>query len=217
MRGLQLIFCEGWHDVSDEVIEGAAYFPAACEAHPDDRLFQVMASGPDENRDVIHKLFVTAISSARDRVFLTAPYFVPDAPLFTALTTAALSGVDVRILTPAKNDLRLVSAASRSYYPDLLPCGVKIYEYGPPMLHSKTLVVDDRLSIVGTANADARSFRLNFEVIVACYRPDVCEVMADVFEKDLERAISIDEAHIATYSFAIRLGQNFARVLSPTL
>ncbi len=217
VRGLQLIFCEGWHDVCDQVIEGERYFPAAAPPRADDRPVQVMASGPDENFDVIHKLFVAAISKARRRVFLTAPYFVPDASLFTALTTAALSGVDVRVLVPAKNDLRLVGAASRSYYPDLLEHGVRIFEYGPPMLHAKTMVVDDRLSIIGTANADARSFMLNFEVIVACYWPEVCERMAEVYTRDLERALEIDKHYVQTYSFGRRLVQNFARTLSPTL
>ena len=215
--GLQLIFCEGWHDVCDQVIEGEKYFPAVRPPRDGDRLVQVMASGPDENYDVIHKLFVAAIAKAERRVFLTAPYFVPDASLFTALTTAALSGVDVRVLVPAKNDLRLVGAASRSYYPDLLDHGVRIFEYGPPMLHAKTMVVDDRLSIIGTANADARSFILNFEVIVACYWPEVCELMADVYTRDLESALEIDKQYVQTYSFGRRLLQNFARVLSPTL
>lgn len=217
VRGLQLVFCEGWHDVCDQVIEGEAYFPAAHARHPDDRLVQVMASGPDENYNVIHKLFVASVATARKRVLLTAPYFVPDAPLFTALTTAALAGVDVRVLSPAENDLRLVGAASRSYYPELLEAGVRLFEYGPPMLHAKTLVVDDVLAIVGTANADARSFRLNFEVIVACYQPDICDLMADAFAEDLERSTEIDREHVAGYGFGTRLAQNFARVLSPTL
>lgn len=217
VRGLQLVFCEGWHDVCDQVLEGPAYFPAPHPPSAEDHLVQVMASGPDENYDVIQRLFVAAAGAARRRVLLTAPYFVPDAPLFTALTTAALAGVDVRVLTPAENDLRLVGAASRSYYPDLLECGVRLFEYGPPMLHAKTLVVDDLLAIVGTANADARSFRLNFEVVVVCYQPDICELLADAFAGDLERSVEIDGAHVAGYGFGTRLFQNFARVFSPTL
>jgi cardiolipin synthase len=176
-----------------------------------------MASGPDENHNVIHKLFIGSIASARQRVLLTAPYFVPDESLYVALSTAALSGVDVRVLVPAKNDLRLVGAASRSYYPELVNAGVRIFEYGPPMLHAKTLVVDDFLSVVGTANADARSFRLNFEVILACYDRPTCEELAAAFERDLGSTREVTSEVIDGYRFPQRLFQNFARVLSPTL
>ena len=176
-----------------------------------------MASGPDENHNVIHKLFVGSIASARERVLLTAPYFVPDEALLVALSTAALSGVDVRVLVPAKNDLRLVGAASRSYYPDLIDAGVRIYEYGPPMLHAKTLVVDHSLAVVGTANADARSFRLNFEVLLACYDRVTCDELASAFHEDLRKSREITDEVIDGYRFPQKLFQNFARLFSPTL
>lgn len=216
VAGLQMVFCEGWHDVTGEVLDQAAYFPERRELEGSVPA-QVMASGPDENYDIIHKLFVSAISSARERVLLTVPYFVPDEPLEVALTTAALSGVDVRILVPAVNDVKLVGAAARSYYPELLRIGVRIFEYGPPMLHAKSLVVDDMLGVVGTANADARSFFLNFEVIVALYDAAVVNTLAAAFLSDLDHSVEIDESTLSSYPFRQRLFQNFARVFSPGL
>ncbi len=217
VRGLQMVFCEGWQDVTGSAPEGHLYFPHPDQIEAGAHTLQVVSSGPDENLDAIHKLFFSAITGANHRVYLTSPYFVPGDAMFNALATAALRGADVRVLVPAVNDLRLVGAASRSYYPELLEVGVRIFEYGPPMLHAKTLVVDDVVAVVGTANADARSFRLNFEVVVADYDPSGCARLIEVFEKDLERAVEITPETVAGYRFRRRLGQNFARLLSPVL
>jgi cardiolipin synthase len=217
VRGLQMIFCEGWHYATESPLESNRYFPpfgARCEA---ELPVQVVASGPDENDNAVHKLYVAAISRAERRVLLTSAYFVPDKPLLTALVSAALRGVDVRVLVPARSDLRIVGAASRSYYPDLVEMGVRVYEYGPPMLHAKTLVVDDAVAVVGTANADPRSFFLNFEVVVACYSSGVCEQLARCFEEDLASATEVTASSIEQTRFMKRLVQNAARPLSPML
>lgn len=217
VRGLQMVFSENWYYCAGERLEARAYYP---RADLDDRAAmptQVIASGPDENLDAIHKLYLSAIAAARRRVFLTTPYFVPDESVINALGAAALRGVDVRVLVPADNDERLVAAASRSYYPDLLDLRVRIFEYGPPMLHAKTLAVDDDLAVVGTANVDTRSFKLNFEVVVACFEPTVCSALADSFADDLRRAVEVTRETIAGYSLPRRLGQNFARLLSSML
>ena len=219
VRGLQLVFFEGWHYATGSAPEGAAYFPSAeAQAEDDDaQLLQVVASGPDENRNAIHKLYISTIASANHRVFLSTAYFVPDAPMLAALATAAMRGADVRLLVPANSDVRMVAAAARSYYRELCGVGVRIFEYGPNMLHTKTLVVDDRVTVIGTANADARSFLLNFEVVIAAYRSELCEEMAETFELDLENATEVDELTIDGYGFFRRLGQNFARLFSPVL
>lgn len=217
VRGLQLVFCEGWHYSAGESLEGDDYFPDTATFDEGGHTVQIVSSGPDENRNAIHKLFVTSMFAAEHRVYLTSPYFVPDATTFDALTTAALRGADVRVLVPRRNDLKLVGAASRSYYPELLDMGVRLFEYGPRMLHAKTLVVDNLVAVVGTANADARSFRLNFEVVVASYDGVLCSELADAFERDLESAVEVTPETIASYSLGRRLGQNFARLMSPVL
>jgi len=177
----------------------------------------VVSSGPDESRNAIHKLLASSVFACSERVYLTTPYFVPDATTIDALTAAALRGADVRILVPKKNDLKLIGAASRSYYPELLAMGVRIFEYGPAMVHAKTLVVDKTLAVVGTANADNRSFRLNFEVVVASYDGMLCQQLVDAFEEDLQSTQEVTLATLATYGRMRRLGQSFARLVSPLL
>lgn len=216
-RGLQMVFCEGWYYATGRALDGEAYFPLPGRGGGDRRPLQIVASGPDENCDAIHKLYASAIAAAQRRVLLSSAYFVPDAALHTALVTAALRGVDVRVLVPAVSDLRVVAAASRSYYPELIAMGVRVFEYGPAMLHAKTLVVDDLVAVVGTANCDPRSFFLNFEVVAACYRPDLCASLARSFEQDLGSAVEVTRDSIGRAGLARRLLQNAARPLSPVL
>jgi len=217
VRGLQMVFCEGWHYVTGCTLESRSYFPPPGERCGAQLPVQVVASGPDENSNAVHKLYVAAVTRAARRVLLTSAYFVPDRPLLTALVSAALRGVDVRILVPARSDLRIVGAASRSYYPDLIEMGVRVFEYGPAMLHAKTLVVDDAVAVVGTANADPRSFFLNFEVVVASYQPEVSDRLAGLFEADLASATEVTAASVEQAGIMRRLVQNAARPLSPML
>ncbi|MCP4447852.1 MAG: cardiolipin synthase [Myxococcales bacterium] len=216
-RGLQMVFNEGWYDSTQEILEGVRFFPALPPAQSGESCVQVVSSGPDENRNAIHKLFSTAVFASARRVYLTSPYFVPDPTFYDALSSAAIRGADVRVLVPRKNDLKVIGAASRSYYPGLLAAGVRIFEYGPQMVHAKTLIVDDLLAVVGTANADNRSFRLNFEVVVASYEETVCDALVDAFEKDLEKASEVTAETLAAYSCIRKIGQSFARLVSPLL
>lgn len=217
VRGLQMVFCEGWHYATGSAPRGEHYFPWFESGDEGHHLMQIVASGPDENLDAIHKLFFSAIAGAHTRVQLTSPYFVPDESIMTALETAALRGADVRVLVPDGGDMPLVAAAGRSYYSDLIRCGVRIFEYGPPVLHAKTLVVDDVVAIVGTANTDTRSFRLNFEVLAVSYERDAAELLATVFAEDLERAKEVTRETLEADGIGQRLVQNVARLLSPIL
>ncbi len=214
-HGLQTLFLHAWADITDELLSGPDYFPALEGA--DARLMQVVASGPDDGSNAIHKLHVAAIATAERRVLLTTPYLVPDGSLSTAMATARLRGVEVHILTPLRNDIRTVGAAARSYYPDLLAMGVRIHEYAASMLHAKTLVVDERVAVVGTANSDPRSYFLNFEVAVAIYEADTAQSMADQFARDLEKATEVTRETIEGYGPLRWFGQSLARLLSPVL
>ena len=122
-------------------------------------------------------------------MWLVTPYFVPGEAARMALTSAALGGLDVRLLVPKVCDSRLVTLAARSYFDELLEAGVKVHEYGPRMLHSKALLCDDDLAIVGSANFDHRSFRLNFELIAVMYDAGVAAELAEHFRVDLESAL----------------------------
>src|SRR5262249_40319198 len=137
------------------------YFPEPAPSGNDK--VQILASGPDDGRwHAIHAILFAAISLARERVWITTPYFVPDQAVELALSTASLRGVDVRLLLPGRSDHALVFHAGRSFYPELLAAGVKVFELDHAFVHAKTAAIDGRWSTVGSANMDRRSFRLNF-------------------------------------------------------
>ncbi|MCA9613975.1 MAG: cardiolipin synthase [Sandaracinus sp.] len=215
-RGLQMVFLGDWEFATGEAVAGQAYFPPE-RALDAPLTAQVFASGPDENYDAIHKLYVGAVASARKRVLLTSPYFVPDEALRVALETASLGGAEVRLLVPKEGDVPLVAAAARSYYPELVSAGVRVFEYGPPVLHAKTLVVDDLVAVIGTANADPRSFKLNFEVALAAWDPATCDVLAEAFERDVARANEVTAQTIESWSLPRRIASAGARLFSPML
>ena len=176
---------------------------------------QIVTSGPDNALEAIHRMHVEAIHSATHRAWLTTPYFVPGEPALMALTSAALRGVDVRLLVPRRSDSAIVSAAARSYFDELIAAGVKVWEYRARMLHSKTLVVDDHCAMIGTANFDNRSFRLNFEVCAVVYGPALAGPLAAQFETDLHSSGAVRANR--RQSFWRRLGDAIARLFSPLL
>src|SRR5262249_32550772 len=135
----------------------------------------------------------------------------------TALCTAAMRGVDVRLLVPLRGDSRLIDLAARSYVPELLAAGVKVYEYLPRFVHAKTIVVDDDLAIVGSANLDNRSFRLNFELTALVFGREVTARLAQSLEAGLGESRAMDAASRANLTLFRRLGEAGARLLSPLL
>lgn len=212
---LALAFLEDWQYATDIVLDGLEYLPPLTQSG--DKLVQICASGPDANPQSIHALYFTAITSARARVWISTPYFVPDESMQDALIAAALRGVDVRVLVPGTSDQRLVDAAARSYFPELLSAGVAIHAFGPPALHAKTFVVDDDAAIVGTANLDNRSLRLNFEVVAICYGLPAVNALAEMFERDLTKSRRITSDELAHDSIGARLFIGAARLFSPML
>lgn len=211
---LQLVFMEDWVYASGEkeIPDLANYFPIQSSGpYP----VQVIPSGPDNEWEIIHRIYLSMIQSARKRIWLTTPYFVPTEPTLFALTSAALRGVDVRLLVPRMSDSRLVTSAARSYFDELMRAGVKIWEYKGRMLHSKTIVVDHHYSLIGTANFDSRSFRLNFEVCIAAYGPRLAEMLSGQFESDLARAEQVPANRYI--GFPQKMFEATARLFSPLL
>lgn len=185
----------------------------------DGPLTQVIPSGPDlPVTGAIAAQFSAAIAAAQERAYIATPYFVPDEPLMLILRTAALRGVDVRILVPSpkKNDSRLVAYASRSYYDELLLVGCRIFEYDAGMLHSKYLIADD-VCAIGSANMDIRSFHINYEITAMFYDAKVTADLASVYDADLRQATEVLPSDRTEPSIWIRLRENTARVLSPLL
>ncbi len=211
---LQFIFLEDWYFVTGQEPLEPEFFPHFAEAAGP--WLQVVESGPDNDRHAIAKLYFAAIAGAQRQILLATPYFVPSEALTAALITAALRGVVVRVLVPKRSDSRLVSTAARSYYDELVGAGVTIHEYGPPMLHAKLLVVDERIAAVGSANFDNRSLALNFEAMAVLYDAGLAGQLARSFAVDLRHANRyVKPGRRAT--LGQRLGESTARLLSPLL
>jgi len=177
---------------------------------------QVVDSGPDEDVPDIRNLYFAAVNEARERLWITTPYFVPDEPMQAALRAAAARGVDVRLILPEDNDSKLVKAAARIYSEHIGETGAEVFMFQHLMNHSKTMVVDDSFAVVGTANMDNRSFQLNFEVVAAVWDEEVNRRLAALFEQDLARSCRFDPEE-RDLNTAQRLWANTARLLSPLL
>ena len=214
---LQTVFLEDWAYALDynRKTEPSNLDELMPDLPEGDQVVQVMVSGPDSDMEAIHRVHVGAIHAAHQRVWLTTPYFVPTEASMLALTNAALRGVDVCLLVPEKSDSRIVTAAARSYFDELISCGVKVFEYHRSMLHSKTMLVDDMVGIIGTANFDNRSFRLNYEVCAMVYGEMFTQKLAAQFLEDVKHARRVGYARPQT--FWQKLGDSIARLCSPLL
>lgn len=211
---LQWVFCEDWYSATDEILTYPDYF----SSHPvqGKEIVQIVASGPDQRGDAVYKAFFMSISAAQKSIYLTTPFFIPDDPLNLALQMAALRNVDVKLLVPKKSDHPLVMYAGRSYYDDLIKAGVEIYEFDGEFIHSKMLVVDNHLTIIGSANADIRSFRYNFEVNVHIYGEPFALQAETIFEQDLSYSTCLTKDFL-NRSAIIRFWENVWRLWSPLL
>lgn len=213
VRPLQAIFLEDWAYARRVSLRDEKLWPPI-ESGEIPTL--VLPSGPDSRWEAIHRLHIEAIAKADKRVWLVTPYFVPTESTRYALTSAALRGVDVRVLVPKISDSRIVSAAARSYYDELLAAGARVFEYQPRMLHSKVLLVDRETLLIGSANFDNRSFRLNFELSLLLRDEALATELEAVILTDLREAREISSKRERA-GFATRLGEACARLLSPVL
>lgn len=194
-QALALVFLRDWLLDSDETIHDFQPFIAELDRPSDGAcIAQVVPSGPGPTPEAIHQAVLTTIYSAREEIVMTTPYFVPDDATAMALRAAAVRGVNVTLVMPSVSDSILVAAASRAHYHDLLTAGVRILHYSGGLLHAKTLTVDRRMAMMGSANFDQRSFFLNFEVTLMIYDDDSASMlrylqtgyMADAYEVNLD-------------------------------
>ncbi len=213
---LQEVFVEDWYFAAHEDLsEQENYFPTPTTAG--DRLVQIVASGPDEKPDVLDQLLLAAVSDARHAVSFLTPYFVPDRAMLLTLKSAAYRGVRVRLLIPSRNNHWLALWAGRSNYDELLESGVEVYEYSHAMLHSKVVVVDRRWAMVGSANMDERSFRINFELTSLLYDSGLAQDLHADFDHLLGQARRITREQIAGWNYSQTLAAGLARLTSPLL
>ncbi|WP_127849069.1 cardiolipin synthase [Lacticaseibacillus hulanensis] len=193
------------------------YFPAPDKPISGTTSMQVVTSGPDSPTEQIKLGYINLINSAKHRVWLQSPYLVPDESMITALRMAAAAGVDVRVMIPCMPDHPFIYRATQWYAKMLTGFGIKIYTYEDGFLHAKTMLVDDDICTVGSANQDFRSYGLNFEVNTFMYDSKVTKELAQIFNDDLATSTLLTKEIIASWSLWLRIKQSFSRLLSPVL
>lgn len=209
---LQRSFAVDWHWVTGEL-------PPILPASPEEGSVYTLiaAMGPADPQETCSLFFTVAINAARERLWLTTPYFVPDQAVMSALRLAVMRGVDVRVLLPSRPDHRTVFLASTLHAYDALVAGIRLFRYQPGFVHQKVLLVDDAMASVGSANLDNRSFRLNFEItalnVDQAFAKEVERMLIDDFGKAIE--ITRDEYRKAPY--LRRLAMHVARLFDPIL
>ena len=211
----QRIFCEDWDFSTGQTLGGEAYFPPLAVAG--EQVVQVIASGPDEEINSMRELLFAAIAVARDRVWISTPYIVPDRGILDALRMAARFGVDVRLLWLHRPDHQLPYWAARYFLPDLLAEGVKVYQYTRGMMHAKSMIVDGQWGWVGSTNLDNRSLVLNFEANCILHTPRLVAELEQAFQQDMQHSVRLDDARFARRPLAARLTENCCRLLAPLL
>lgn len=190
---LQTIFLADWNFCANQKIRYSSnYFPEKSEAeHYGNHLVQIVSSGPDSKYPKIKYTLIQAILSAEKEICITTPYFIPDKSFLEAINIAALSGIEVKLLVPTKSDSVIVNTTSQSNFQELLDVGVKIYAYDKGFIHAKTMVCDQKVAIIGTANFDNRSFDLNFEINAIVYDEQIATEISNLFEKDISFSTQI--------------------------
>ena len=215
VAGLQASFLSDWSATTRKKIEGEAYFPK--QERRTGNALQIVPSGPLGKWRTLLQAVEYAISRATDRVWIQTPYYLPTETLNAALQEAALAGIDVRLMLPEYSDSRVVDLASHSYLDDMLQAGVKIAFYTPGFLHSKLLIIDDGLTVIGSANMDFRSFEHNFEVNAFVYDSDFNARMAGIFGEDLQSCRPLTPAEWFRRPRRRRWAESFMRIFAPLL
>ena len=217
--GLQRAFLVDWYFVDRTLISGRQYYPEETVRHVENNcVAQIVTSGPMELYPEIMQGYVRTILAARRYVYLETPYFLPNDPVLFALKTAAVGGVDVRIVCPLRSDAHFTDWASRSFLRELLEAGGKVYLYQTGFLHSKLMVCDDSLCTCGSSNVDFRSFENNFESNVFIYDEGTALRLKKVILDDQEQSVLLSDLPARLHpKFTHRLWESFTRLLSPLL
>jgi cardiolipin synthase len=210
--GAQLAFAEDWHWAAGSRLD-LGWDPVPSNAGNAPVL--ILPSSPADALETANLMFIHAINSARERIWIASPYFVPDKPVTDALQLAGLRGVDVRILIPDKPDNPMAGLAAYSYVDDASRTGGKFYRYGAGFLHEKVMLIDHRTATVGTANFDNRSFRLNFEITAVISDPAFAAEVERMFEADFAQSRVMDPGEYDRKPWRFRFGVSLARLTGP--
>jgi cardiolipin synthase A/B len=215
VRELQAIFIQDWFMDSDEDL--ATILSEPLTISDDGFPTQLMATGPNSNNQALGQLLQTAFFAAQEELVITTPYFSPDDATESALLICAKRGVETHLVVPARNDSRLVAAASRSNFAKLINAGVHIHEFHGGLLHAKTLTIDRNLALIGSANLDRRSLELNFEVNMLVFDTDFASELRFLQTSYIEQSTQVLPQVVADWSIPRRLWQNAIGLIAPIL
>ncbi|MDE6446299.1 MAG: cardiolipin synthase [Alistipes sp.] len=215
VAGLQASFLSDWTATTQRQTTDPAFFPPAADFTGS--MLQVVPSGPFGKWRTLLQADSFAVTRATQRVWIQTPYYLPSETLNAALQEAALAGIDVRLMLPERSDSRVVDLAGHSYLDDMMQAGVKIAFYTPGFLHSKLLIIDDDLTVIGSANMDFRSFEHNFEISAFVYDRDFCTRMSAIFEHDLLACRRLTPAEWFRRPRMRRWAESFMRIFAPLL
>lgn len=212
---LQELFLKDWAFAAGEKLDEHAYMPVN-DCGGEERV-QMVPSKPGHNDQKIKEVMFAAITAAKYRIYMTTPYFIPDPGLLMALRTAALGGVDIKLIIPGIADSRLVLLASLSYIHDLLDAGVQVYRYEKGFIHAKVMIVDRMLATVGTANVDMRSLNSNFEINAVLFDEGTIGRLERDFMNDLENSAALDPERFIRRPWKQKAAESILNMLSPLL
>jgi cardiolipin synthase A/B len=222
---LQAVFMVDWYNATKENLFSDAYFPAEAidpadrgDSVNDNVPVQILTSGPDSQWAAIRQLYSFMIVTAQRHVFLQSPYFILDASIAEALRSAALSGIDVRVMLSARESGHQFPVwAANTYIVDVVKAGVHVFLYQKGYLHSKTISIDSKICSIGSANMDIRSFSINYELNAVLYSDRLAKELEQAFERDL---VHCTEFHLTEYqsrNVAVRFRDSVVRLFSPLL
>ncbi len=213
---LQFTFLTDWNFCANQKLPFSNdYFPMENKANTyGNHLIQIVTSGPDSKYPKIKYTLIQAILTAKHEVCITSPYFIPDKSFLDATTIAALSGVSVKLLVPKKSDSFVVNTTTQSYFQELMDAGVEIYTYNKGFVHAKTMVCDEKVAIVGTANLDNRSFDLNFEINAIVFDEQIATELKETFEKDLTSSSKVNPEEWAKRPWYMKLLEKVLHLFS---
>lgn len=211
---LQEAFLEDWSFATGEPFDNPPYPPPVSNGHA---FCRGISAGPNEDFDKLMWLLVGAFNSAQEHIRIMTPYFIPDRPLLTAINSAALRGVKVEIILPQKNNLPFVGWAARAYFWELLQYGTRVYYQPPPFNHSKLLLVDHHYCLVGSANLDPRSLRLNFEFNLTVFDKQLNQQLCRHFDEVRAQSRRVTLSEVDGRPLPLKLLDATCKLFSPCL
>ncbi|MCD7976468.1 MAG: cardiolipin synthase [Tannerellaceae bacterium] len=215
VHGLQSAFLIDWYVITRQLMYDKIYYPQVPVFS--DNIMQIVTTGPTGQWRTLLQATIYTIANAKKYIYIQTPYFLPTEGLNQALQTAALGGIDVRLMLPKYSDTKTVQLASHSFIDDMIKAGVKVYFYNPGFLHAKMLVTDDMLTSIGSANMDFRSFEHNFEINAFVYQRDFALDMKKIFLHDMHYCEKVVPSRWLRRPLKQRLIESCMRLFSPLL